>query len=80
MLSILLFKTFRILYTVNFQIMYAFSSVASIALTNGTHNIIRMIPQGIDLASGLSRFVTFFNWTRVMIITQNFPAFVEVDK
>ena len=39
-----------------------------------------MIPLGIDLASGLSRFVTFFNWTRVMIITQNIPAFVEVDK
>jgi hypothetical protein len=62
------------------QISYAFSSAASVTVTNGSHNIIRMIPQGVHLASGLSHFVTFFNWTRVVIVTQNLPAFVEVDK
>ena len=60
------------------QITYAFSSVASITLTHASESHVRMIPHDIHLASGLSRFVTFFNWTRVVIITQELPTFVEV--
>ena len=58
------------------QMTYAFSGAQSQDLMQEFH--FRMVPHVIHLAVGLSRFVSIFNWTRVVIITQIVPVFDEV--
>ena len=64
------------LFVFNLQVTYAFRTVSSQPLTGDSH--FHMLPYEVHLAVGLSSFVGSFSWTRVVIITQDLPVFIEV--
>ena len=52
---------------------YAFSSVPSNDLMHPLH--FHMVPRSDYLAISLFRLVAIFNWTRVVVFTENVPVF-----